>query len=122
MTLNSKSNINHDLLQGSGAFRNAAIPLESVGVATGWPQAEMIALQALGLAEGHAFLDIGSGCGWLTALGAYLVGEQGSATGIEVRSLEFLCVLGLPKFLGSSWGFIPRFLGCLSFLGFSWVA
>ena len=42
-------------------------------------------LEALQLQPGHRFLDVGSGCGVLTACGAYLVGQQGAAVGFEVR-------------------------------------
>ena len=42
-------------------------------------------LEALQLQPGHRFLDVGSGCGVLTACGAFLVGRQGSAVGFEVR-------------------------------------
>ncbi|KAJ8904625.1 hypothetical protein NDN08_001143 [Rhodosorus marinus] len=42
------------------------------------------ALEVLEFKEGDRFLDIGSGCGQLTAMGAVLCGKTGSALGIDL--------------------------------------
>lgn len=49
------------------------------------PHMHATCLEALQLQPGHRFLDVGSGCGVLTACGAYLVGRQGMSVGFEVR-------------------------------------
>lgn len=41
-------------------------------------------LQALELEPGHSFLDIGSGCGHMTALGGFLVGSTGRSDGLDL--------------------------------------
>ncbi len=41
-------------------------------------------MQALGPEAGQAFLDIGSGTGYLTMVAANLVGHTGKAVGLEV--------------------------------------
>lgn len=41
-------------------------------------------VQALGPEAGQAFLDIGSGTGYLTMVAANLVGHTGKAVGLEV--------------------------------------
>lgn len=38
------------------------------------PHMHAICLEALDIQPGQAFLDVGSGCGHVTALGGYLVG------------------------------------------------
>ena len=39
----------------------------------------------MALEPGHSVLDVGSGSGYLTMLAAQLVGESGSAIGVDVR-------------------------------------
>jgi len=41
-------------------------------------------LEHLDIQPGHTFLDVGSGCGHMTALGGYLVGQSGVAVGTEI--------------------------------------
>jgi len=48
------------------------------------PHMYAFCLQALDLQLGQSFLDIGSGCGHMTALGGYLVGPNGKAHGLEI--------------------------------------
>ena len=52
--------------------------------------ASHLAVQALGPEEGQAFLDIGSGTGYLTMVAANLVGHTGRAVGLEVHHLVLL--------------------------------
>lgn len=44
-----------------------------------------VCLENLKFQKGNSFLDIGSGCGLLTCLGAYLVGKEGVVHGIDLR-------------------------------------
>ena len=48
------------------------------------PHIDVLILQKLRLAPGLKFLEIGCGAGYLTALAAYLVGSNGSATGVDI--------------------------------------
>jgi len=48
------------------------------------PHMYAFCLQTLDLQIGHTFLDVGSGCGHMTALGGYLVGPNGKAHGLEI--------------------------------------
>jgi len=59
----------------------------------------------LDIKRGNSFLDVGSGCGLMTALGAYLCGEHGHALGIDIiqeavtlatQNVEKLKKKGLP--------------------------
>ncbi len=47
-------------------------------------------VQALGPEEGQAFLDIGSGTGYLTMVAANLVGHTGKAVGLEVPPTHYM--------------------------------
>eukprot|EP00188_Purpureofilum_apyrenoidigerum_P002675 Plantae.Rhodophyta-Purpureofilum_apyrenoidigerum.ctg274.p1 GENE.Plantae.Rhodophyta-Purpureofilum_apyrenoidigerum.ctg274~~Plantae.Rhodophyta-Purpureofilum_apyrenoidigerum.ctg274.p1 ORF type:complete len:546 (-),score=100.14 Plantae.Rhodophyta-Purpureofilum_apyrenoidigerum.ctg274:24-1661(-) len=48
------------------------------------PEVYANALEVLEFGKGHRFLDIGSGCGQLTAMGALLCGPTGSALGLDL--------------------------------------
>jgi len=48
------------------------------------PHMYAFCLQALDLHPGQSFLDVGSGCGHMTALGGFLVGSNGKAHGLEI--------------------------------------
>uniref|UniRef100_A0A6B2L5S9 protein-L-isoaspartate(D-aspartate) O-methyltransferase n=1 Tax=Arcella intermedia TaxID=1963864 RepID=A0A6B2L5S9_9EUKA len=48
------------------------------------PHMYAFCLQTLDIRAGQTFLDVGSGCGHMTALGAYLVGPTGKAHGLEI--------------------------------------
>jgi protein-L-isoaspartate(D-aspartate) O-methyltransferase len=48
------------------------------------PSYVLFLLHLLGLREGQAVLEIGSGSGWLAAIMAHLVGPQGRVTGVEL--------------------------------------
>ena len=61
--------------------------MSEAGVVSGHPQTEALALQALSPEEGHSFLDIGSGTGFVTLLAAHLVGSTGTSIGVEVQTL-----------------------------------
>jgi len=44
-----------------------------------------VCLESLNLKPGLTCLDVGSGCGWMTTLCGYLVGENGRSHGIDVN-------------------------------------
>eukprot|EP00190_Bangiopsis_sp_CCMP1999_P006927 CAMPEP_0198723364 /NCGR_PEP_ID=MMETSP1475-20131203/881_1 /TAXON_ID= ORGANISM="Unidentified sp., Strain CCMP1999" /NCGR_SAMPLE_ID=MMETSP1475 /ASSEMBLY_ACC=CAM_ASM_001111 /LENGTH=539 /DNA_ID=CAMNT_0044484463 /DNA_START=20 /DNA_END=1639 /DNA_ORIENTATION=+ len=48
------------------------------------PEVYANALEVLEFEKGHRFLDIGSGCGQLTAMGALLCGPEGCALGLDL--------------------------------------
>jgi len=48
------------------------------------PHMYAFCLQTLDIQQGQTFLDVGSGCGHMTALGGYLVGPNGKAHGLEI--------------------------------------
>jgi len=48
------------------------------------PHMYAFCLQALDIRPEHTFLDVGSGCGHMTALGGYLVGPSGKSHGIDI--------------------------------------
>jgi protein-L-isoaspartate O-methyltransferase len=50
------------------------------------PSYVLFLLHLLGLRDGQAVLEIGSGSGWLAAIMAQLVGPQGRVTGVELIS------------------------------------
>lgn len=66
------------------AYVDSPLRLPSFGFNISAPHMYAICLEALQLEPGNTFLDIGSGCGHLTALGAYLVGPAGRADGIDL--------------------------------------
>mmetsp|Transcript_13659 Transcript_13659/g.36683 ORF Transcript_13659/g.36683 Transcript_13659/m.36683 type:complete len:754 (+) Transcript_13659:75-2336(+) len=49
------------------------------------PDVYATALEALGIQAGDRVLDVGSGCGMLTAMAAYLAGSSGVAIGIDLH-------------------------------------
>ncbi|KAK9862458.1 hypothetical protein WJX84_000371, partial [Apatococcus fuscideae] len=71
---------------GRAAWACEPIGVSEAGVVSGHPQTEALALQALSPEEGHSFLDIGSGTGFVTLLAAHLVGSTGTSIGVELRS------------------------------------
>lgn len=56
------------------------------------PRTVATMLELLRVSPGHRVLDVGAGSGWTTALLGYLVGPQGSVTGVELE--ESLAVWG----------------------------
>lgn len=67
------------------ALVDAPIRVEEHDFNISAPHMHATCLEALQLQPGHKFLDVGSGCGVLTACGAYLVGRGGMAVGFDVR-------------------------------------
>lgn len=72
--------------EASACYSMSPTRLETLGFNISAPTVYTHCLQLLNLQPGQAFLDIGAGCGLLTALGAYLVGPQGIADGIDIQS------------------------------------
>eukprot|EP01129_Flabellula_baltica_P003830 TRINITY_DN1355_c0_g1_i1.p1 TRINITY_DN1355_c0_g1~~TRINITY_DN1355_c0_g1_i1.p1 ORF type:complete len:269 (-),score=58.21 TRINITY_DN1355_c0_g1_i1:565-1371(-) len=66
------------------AFNDRPLRLEDLGFNISAPHMYAVCLQALEIKKGNTFLDIGSGCGWMTSLGAFLAGETGYAHGIDI--------------------------------------
>lgn len=67
------------------AFVDAPIRVEEHDFNISAPHMHATCLEVLALQPGHAFLDVGSGCGVLTACGALLVGRQGVSVGVDIR-------------------------------------
>lgn len=70
---------------------NIPLPIGS-GQTISQPLVVAFMLELLDPQSGNNVLDVGSGSGWTTALLAYIVGEKGHVTGIEV--LKDLCAQG----------------------------
>jgi protein-L-isoaspartate(D-aspartate) O-methyltransferase len=66
------------------AYVDTPLRLASFGFNISAPHMYAMCLEALELEVGHTFLDIGSGCGHMTALGGRLVGKEGRADGIDL--------------------------------------
>jgi len=67
------------------AYTDHPLRFSTMGFNISAPHVYAMCLESLQLEEGHTFLDIGSGCGLLTLIGAVLVGKTGIAHGLEVR-------------------------------------
>lgn len=75
----------------SQADANIPLPIGS-GQTISQPLVVAFMLELLDPQSGNNVLDVGSGSGWTTALLAYIVGEKGRVTGLEV--MEGLCEQG----------------------------
>jgi len=64
------------------------------------PHMYAFCLNHLNLQPGHTFLDVGSGCGLMTALGAYLTAPNGKSVGVDI-SEKAICLAreNLSKYL-----------------------
>eukprot|EP00160_Parvularia_atlantis_P017614 Unigene6131_Nuclearia_a/m.18884 Unigene6131_Nuclearia_a/g.18884 ORF Unigene6131_Nuclearia_a/g.18884 Unigene6131_Nuclearia_a/m.18884 type:complete len:195 (-) Unigene6131_Nuclearia_a:1004-1588(-) len=71
--------------QQENALVDAPIRLVELGFNFSAPHVYAICLEALDIQPGHDFLDVGSGTGYLTALGALLAGPSGSALGLDIK-------------------------------------
>jgi protein-L-isoaspartate(D-aspartate) O-methyltransferase len=61
------------------------LPLDDEGMATiSAPHAYLLSYRLVALAPGDSLLELGSGSGYGAALGAFIVGEQGHVTTIEI--------------------------------------
>lgn len=78
-----------DLVQQSEA--NIALPI-GFGQTISQPATVAFMFELLDLKKGQNILDVGSGSGWTTGLIAYIVGEKGRVTGLEV--IKELCEYG----------------------------
>eukprot|EP00884_Botryococcus_braunii_P000682 jgi/Botrbrau1/10614/Bobra.154_1s0005.1 len=68
------------------AFVDHPIRLEEYKFNVSAPHMHAACLEALSLAPGDRFLDVGSGCGIMAAIGAFIVGSTGRVVGIDVKS------------------------------------
>ena len=71
--------------QQSEAYLDCPLSVPQLGFNISAPHIHATCLEKLKLEPGHHFLDVGSGCGIVTCLGAYIVGKTGSAVGIEIN-------------------------------------
>ena len=67
------------------AFLDMPLRIEEHEFNVSAPHIHATCLEALELAPGMSVLDVGSGCGLVSAACALLVGRQGSVLGIDVR-------------------------------------
>lgn len=75
----------HNEVPAADAYSDTELSV-LVGHSTEPASIDVLILQKLRLAPGQRFLEIGSGSGYLTALAAYMVGSNGSATGVDISS------------------------------------
>jgi len=70
--------------QSDQAYIDTPLRLPAFGFNISAPHMYAMCLEALSIELGQSFLDVGSGCGHMTALGGYLVGKTGRADGIDL--------------------------------------
>mmetsp|Transcript_12811 Transcript_12811/g.33912 ORF Transcript_12811/g.33912 Transcript_12811/m.33912 type:complete len:212 (-) Transcript_12811:552-1187(-) len=76
-----------DFVGGAGrdhAYANAPLRLPALGFNVSAPSVYTEALQGLEVREGERVLDVGSGCGLLTAMAAVMVGRGGCVVGCDL--------------------------------------
>jgi len=66
------------------AYVNFPLRLLDLKFTISAPEVYASALENLDIQEGNRFLDVGSGCGLLTCMAAYLAGPKGCAVGIDL--------------------------------------
>ncbi|EFJ47183.1 hypothetical protein VOLCADRAFT_92375 [Volvox carteri f. nagariensis] len=67
------------------ALADRPIRVAEAGFNISAPHVQAVALQALALDQGQRVLDVGCGCGIVTAYAAYLTGSSGDVVGIDIR-------------------------------------
>jgi len=67
------------------AYTDSPLRVSTMGFNISAPHMYAMCLEKLQLEPGMTFLDVGSGCGMLTALAGFLVGPKGTADGLEIR-------------------------------------
>lgn len=67
------------------ALMDVPVRVEDLGFNISAPHMHCSMLEGLEIAPGDAVLDVGSGCGLITAAAACLTGKQGRVVGIDVR-------------------------------------
>lgn len=87
----------------SQADANIPLPIGH-GQTISQPLVVAFMLELLDPKEGNNILDVGSGSGWTTALLAYIVGDKGRVTAIEI--IDELCKKGRENI--SKFGFIKK--------------
>jgi len=87
------------------AQAEANIPLPiGYGQTISQPLTVAFMLELLDPKQGHNILDAGSGSGWTTGLLAYIVGEQGRVTSLEI--IKELCEIGKKNV--NKFGFVKK--------------
>ncbi|PNW81078.1 hypothetical protein CHLRE_07g342000v5 [Chlamydomonas reinhardtii] len=67
------------------ALADRPIRVEAAGFNISAPHVQSIALEALAVAPGEKVLDVGCGCGIVTAYLAHMVGPRGEVVGVDIR-------------------------------------
>eukprot|EP00803_Ostreobium_quekettii_P009046 evm.model.scf_1524.2 EVM.evm.TU.scf_1524.2 scf_1524:3912-16148(-) len=68
------------------AYSDAPIRVKEMEFNISAPHMHATCLEALEVQKGDRFLDVGSGCGIVTAAAAYLVGKSGECIGIDIKA------------------------------------
>lgn len=71
--------------QQGEAYLDCPLAVPQLGFNISAPHIHATCLERLELEPGHHFLDVGSGCGLVTCLGAYIVGKSGISLGVEIN-------------------------------------
>jgi len=66
------------------AYKDRPLRIVELGFNVSAPHMYAFTLEHLQIKPGCSFLDVGSGCGLMTALGAYLAGPNGRAHGVDI--------------------------------------
>eukprot|EP01127_Copromyxa_protea_P019628 TRINITY_DN641_c0_g1_i4.p1 TRINITY_DN641_c0_g1~~TRINITY_DN641_c0_g1_i4.p1 ORF type:complete len:289 (+),score=74.74 TRINITY_DN641_c0_g1_i4:38-904(+) len=66
------------------AYKDRPLRVVELGFNVSAPHMYAFTLEHLHIQPGCSFLDVGSGCGLMTALGAYLAGPNGTSHGIDI--------------------------------------
>jgi protein-L-isoaspartate(D-aspartate) O-methyltransferase len=70
------------------AYQEVPLPLPGKGSTISCPHSYPLFYEPLGLDEGHAFLEVGLGSGYGTALAREIVGQKGAVVSVEIDPLS----------------------------------
>lgn len=74
------------VLQLADGFKNKNVRITGADLNMSSPAVDVLSMHALSPEVGHAFLDVGSGTGFLTMLAAHMVAYGGTAVGVDVST------------------------------------